>query len=87
MEDGSSVSKGVEVLSAVSKAIDCGFFHLLENAALDCAIEVPWRRYVLAKKAAAGHRGRLLVSVLEERESKLAYTAARSPAEDSLSFN
>jgi hypothetical protein len=34
IEDGSSISKGVEVLSAVSNEINCVFFHLLENPAL-----------------------------------------------------
>jgi hypothetical protein len=31
IEDGSSISKGVDVLSAVSDEIDCVFLHLLEN--------------------------------------------------------
>jgi hypothetical protein len=34
IEDGSSISKGVEVLSAVSNEIDCVFLHLLENPRL-----------------------------------------------------
>jgi hypothetical protein len=34
IEDGSSVSKGVEVLSAVSSDINCVFLHLLENPRL-----------------------------------------------------
>jgi hypothetical protein len=34
IEDGSSVSKGVEVLSAVSSDINCVFLHLLENPTL-----------------------------------------------------
>jgi hypothetical protein len=34
IEDGSSVSKGVEVLSAVSEEINCVFLHLLENPRL-----------------------------------------------------
>jgi hypothetical protein len=34
IEDGSSVSKGVDVLSAVNDDIDCVFFHLLENPGL-----------------------------------------------------
>jgi hypothetical protein len=34
IEDGSSISKGVEVLSAVSNQIDCVFLHLLENLRL-----------------------------------------------------
>jgi hypothetical protein len=34
IEDGSSVSKGVEVLSAVRSDINCVFFHLLENPTL-----------------------------------------------------
>jgi hypothetical protein len=34
VEDGSSVSKGVEVLSAVSNEINCVFLHLLENPRL-----------------------------------------------------
>jgi hypothetical protein len=34
IKDGSSVSKGVEVLSAVSNEIDCVFLHLLENPSL-----------------------------------------------------
>jgi hypothetical protein len=34
IEDGSSISKGVDVLSAVSDEIDCVFFHLLENPGL-----------------------------------------------------
>jgi hypothetical protein len=34
IEDGSSISKGVEVLSAVSKEINCVFLHLLENPRL-----------------------------------------------------
>jgi hypothetical protein len=31
IKDGSSISKGVDVLSAVSDEIDCVFLHLLEN--------------------------------------------------------
>jgi hypothetical protein len=31
IEDGSSISKGVDVLSAVSDDINCVFLHLLEN--------------------------------------------------------
>jgi hypothetical protein len=34
IEDGSSISKGVEVLSVVSKDINCVFLHLLENPRL-----------------------------------------------------
>jgi hypothetical protein len=34
VEDGSSISKGVEVLSAVSNVINCVFLHLLENPRL-----------------------------------------------------
>jgi hypothetical protein len=34
IEDGSSISKGVEVLSAVSNDINCVFMHLLENPRL-----------------------------------------------------
>jgi hypothetical protein len=34
VQDGSSVSKGVEVLSAVSEEINCVFLHLLENPRL-----------------------------------------------------
>jgi hypothetical protein len=34
IEDGSSVSKGVKVLSAVSNEINCVFLHLLENPTL-----------------------------------------------------
>jgi hypothetical protein len=34
IKDGSSISKGVEVLSAVSDKIDCVFLHLLENPSL-----------------------------------------------------
>jgi hypothetical protein len=34
IKDGSSVSKGVDVLSAVNDEIDCVFFHLLENPGL-----------------------------------------------------
>jgi hypothetical protein len=34
IEDGSSISKGVEVLSAVSEEINCVFLHLLENPRL-----------------------------------------------------
>jgi hypothetical protein len=34
IEDGSSTSKGVEVLSAVSNEINCVFLHLLENPRL-----------------------------------------------------
>jgi hypothetical protein len=34
IEDGSSISKGVDVLSAVSDEIDCVFLHLLENPGL-----------------------------------------------------
>jgi hypothetical protein len=34
INDGSSVSKGVDVLSAVSDEIDCVFIHLLENPSL-----------------------------------------------------
>jgi hypothetical protein len=33
-QDGSSISKGVQVLSAVSNEIDCVFLHLLENPRL-----------------------------------------------------
>jgi hypothetical protein len=34
IKDGSSISKGVDVLSAVSDEIDCLFIHLLENPSL-----------------------------------------------------
>jgi hypothetical protein len=34
VQDGSSISKGVKVLSAVSNEIDCVFLHLLENPRL-----------------------------------------------------
>jgi hypothetical protein len=34
VQDGSSISKGVEVLSAVSHDINCVFLHLLENPRL-----------------------------------------------------
>jgi hypothetical protein len=34
VEDGSSVSKGVEVLSSVNDEINCLFLHLLENPRL-----------------------------------------------------
>jgi hypothetical protein len=34
IEDGGSISKGVEVLSAVRNEIDCVFLHLLENPRL-----------------------------------------------------
>jgi hypothetical protein len=34
IEDGSSISKGVEVLSSVNNDIDCVFLHLLENPRL-----------------------------------------------------
>jgi hypothetical protein len=34
IKDGSSISKGVDVLSAVSDEIDCVFIHLLENPSL-----------------------------------------------------
>ena len=34
IEDGSSISKGVDVLSTVSDDIDCVFLHLLENPSL-----------------------------------------------------
>jgi hypothetical protein len=34
IEDGSSISKGVEVLSAVNDDINCVFLHLLENPGL-----------------------------------------------------
>jgi hypothetical protein len=34
VEDGSSISKGVDVLSAVSDDINCVFLHLLENPGL-----------------------------------------------------
>jgi hypothetical protein len=34
IKDGSSISKGVDVLSAVSDEIECVFLHLLENPSL-----------------------------------------------------
>jgi hypothetical protein len=34
IEDGSSISKGVEVLSSVNDDINCVFLHLLENPRL-----------------------------------------------------
>jgi hypothetical protein len=34
IEDGSSISKGVEVLSKVESSINCVFLHLLENPRL-----------------------------------------------------
>jgi hypothetical protein len=42
IEDGSSISKGVKVLSAVSNQINCVFLHLLENPTLcdRCAVEI-----------------------------------------------
>jgi hypothetical protein len=43
IEDGSSISKGVEVLSRVNNVINCVFFHLLENPRLcdRTAVEAP----------------------------------------------
>jgi hypothetical protein len=46
VQDGSSISKGVEVLSAVSNEINCVFLHLLENprlcdrSAVELAIDI-----------------------------------------------
>jgi hypothetical protein len=34
IEDGSSIAKGVQVLSGVKNVINCVFFHLLENPRL-----------------------------------------------------
>jgi hypothetical protein len=42
IEDGSSISKGVEVLSAVNDDINCVFLHLLENPGL-CVRKEPSR--------------------------------------------
>jgi hypothetical protein len=43
IKEGSSISKGIEVLSAVSNEINCVFFHLLENPRLcdRSAVEAP----------------------------------------------
>jgi hypothetical protein len=52
VQDGSSISKGVEVLSAVSNEINCVFLHLLENPRLcdRSAVEI-------ASDSAEGSRG------------------------------
>jgi hypothetical protein len=58
IKDGSSISKGIDVLSAVSDEIDCVFLHLLENPSL------------CDRKAADTTTGRLLPGAnLEESSS------------------
>jgi hypothetical protein len=68
IEGGSSISKGVEVLSAVSNEINCVFLHLLENPRL-CD------RSTVEKVSAGKSDGSSTILtagtiVLEENESK-----------------
>jgi hypothetical protein len=55
IEDGSSISKGVEVLSAVNKHINCVFLHLLENPGL-C------NRRAVDEESVTGCLSRLIIS-------------------------
>jgi hypothetical protein len=85
MEDGSSVSKGVDVLSRVNDDVNCVLLHLLVNLTL-C------ERFAVEKVSdGESNNSRSTNStdreVLEESGSKLAHTTARSLAEDSRGFD
>jgi hypothetical protein len=77
IKDGSSISKGVEVLSAVSDEIDCVFLHLLENPSL-CdrrAVEVTRRPRPVAnldKSSSTGKRERAQSQQGKEHRRRLA---------------
>jgi hypothetical protein len=78
VEDGSSISKGVDVLSAVSDEINCVFLHLLENPGL-CnrrvaeTTTVRRRRGVnLEESSSTGKRERVQSQIGKERCRRLA---------------
>jgi hypothetical protein len=78
IKDGSSISKGVDVLSAVSDDIDCVFLHLLENPGL-CnrrAADTTTGRQLpgsnLDESAGSGKRGRRRSHPGKERYRRLA---------------
>jgi hypothetical protein len=82
--DGSSISKGVKVLSSVNDDNNCVCLHLLENPRLcDRATELPSSCRMLSK-ATATRRVQLqvIVVVVEKSGSKPFYKKARNPAGD-----
>jgi hypothetical protein len=77
VEDGSSISKGVEVLSAVSNVINCVFLHLLENprlcdrSAVETASDSIGNRGSTRPENHNGKRDREQDQALEEDEGSL----------------
>jgi hypothetical protein len=67
VDDGSSISKGVKVLSAVSNEINCVSLHLLENPRL--ATEMSWRRPVIEPRKEGDLRMRQTKMVSESNVS------------------
>jgi hypothetical protein len=78
IKDGSSFSKGVDILSAVSDEIDCVFLHLLENPSLcdrKAADTTPGRRRPganLDESSSTGKRERVLSQPSKEAHRRLA---------------
>jgi hypothetical protein len=78
IKDASSISKGVDVLSAVSNEIDCVFLHLLENPSLcdrRATDTTPsrWRPgYNLDESSGTGKRERALSQPSKEAHRRLA---------------
>jgi hypothetical protein len=78
IKDGSSLSKGVDVLSAVSDEIDCVFIHLLENPSLcdrraaDSTIGRQLPRSNLDESSGTGKRERALSLPGKEPRRRLA---------------
>jgi hypothetical protein len=73
IKDGSSISKGVEVLSAVNDDINCVSFHLLENPGL-CDRRAPETTTTSTNLDKS--------SSTQENESKLNHKQARNVAVD-----
>jgi hypothetical protein len=70
IKDGSSISKGVDVLSAISDEIDCVFLHLLENPSL-CDKRAA-KATVDRRLSGAGKRERALSQPTKEAHRRLA---------------
>jgi hypothetical protein len=85
IEDGSSVSKGVEVLSAVRSDINCVFLQLMENPRLcdRSAAEMVTN----GESNSSISTNPTASSGVEEGRSKPVYPKARNPAGDSRSFD
>jgi hypothetical protein len=81
VQDGSSISKGVEVLSGVSNDINSVFLHLLENPRL-CdrgAVEMSNSIGILLRMPGRRIQG---ITVVEGESSKPRHTRTRNPLGD-----